>query len=222
MMVAEGRSERSGEYSWSRSGRGWDVDLERGGARRRRAECDDEEIGRTAAAAAAGEENFVVLWLLSLLTLLLLIFLPAATGMAVVVGDGTEWWWLLWFSMREGLWVRSCCFILSFRVKALLQVGQWIFFSPVCFFPCRAACPEVVKVSRHAYRVACGQGYFFFGGFGPVGVFVAVVGDETEGCGEATLAMAAATAEDGDDESGRVVGGEESDARTATSAAELV
>lgn len=50
-------------------------------------------------------------------------------------------------SMREGLWVRSCCFMLSLRVKALLQVGQWMFFSPVCFLPCRAAWPEVVKVS---------------------------------------------------------------------------
>ena len=45
------------------------------------------------------------------------------------------------------LCVRSCCFMLSLRVKALLQVGHWMFFSPVCFLPWRAACPEVVNVS---------------------------------------------------------------------------
>lgn len=67
-------------------------------------------------------------------------------------------------SNREGLWVRSCCFMLSLRVKALLQVGQWMFFSPVCFLPCRAAWPEVVNVSWHAYRAACGHGYFFLTG----------------------------------------------------------
>ncbi len=50
-------------------------------------------------------------------------------------------------SIREDLCVRSCCFMLSFRVKALLHVGQWMFFSPVCFFPWRAAWPEVVNVS---------------------------------------------------------------------------
>lgn len=58
---------------------------------------------------------------------------------AGVAGEG--------FSAREVLCVRSCCFILSLRVKALLQVGQWMFFSPVCFLPWRAAWPEVVKVS---------------------------------------------------------------------------
>ena len=57
-------------------------------------------------------------------------------------------------SKRLFLWVRSCCFILSFRVKALLQVGQWIFFSPVCFLPWRAACPEVVNVSLQENRAA--------------------------------------------------------------------
>lgn len=31
--------------------------------------------------------------------------------------------------------VRMCCFMLSFRVNALLQMGQWTLFSPVCFFP---------------------------------------------------------------------------------------
>lgn len=58
------------------------------------------------------------------------------------------------FSIREGLCVRSCCFMLSLRVNALLQVGQWMFFSPVCFLPWRAAWPDVVKVSRHAYLAA--------------------------------------------------------------------
>lgn len=60
---------------------------------------------------------------------------------AGVVGGG--------FSMRavEDLCVRSCCFMLSLRVKALWQVGQCMFFSPVCFLPWRAAWPEVVKVS---------------------------------------------------------------------------
>ena len=48
-----------------------------------------------------------------------------------------------------GLCVRSCCFMLSLRVKALLHVGHRIFFSPVCFFPCRAAWPEVVNLSGH-------------------------------------------------------------------------
>lgn len=61
------------------------------------------------------------------------------------------------------LWVRSCCFMLSLRVKALLQVGQTTDFSPVCFLPWRAAWPEVVKVSEQLKRVACGQGNFFFG-----------------------------------------------------------
>ena len=65
------------------------------------------------------------------------------------------------FSMREVLCVRSCCFMLSLRVKALLHVGQWMFFSPVCFLPWRAAWPEVVKVSVQEKRAACGQGYFF-------------------------------------------------------------
>jgi len=48
----------------------------------------------------------------------------------------------------DPLCVRSCCFILSFLVNALLQIGQWTPFSPVCFLPCRAACPEVVKVAE--------------------------------------------------------------------------
>lgn len=82
-------------------------------------------------------------------------------------------------STREGLWVRSCCFMLSLRVKALLQVGQWMFFSPVCFLPCRAACPEVVKVSWHAYRTACGHGYFFL--MGLMAESVGVVTAEVEG-----------------------------------------
>lgn len=37
-----------------------------------------------------------------------------------------------------------------------------MFFSPVCFFPWRAAWPEVVKVSVQEKRTACGHGYFFF------------------------------------------------------------
>ena len=45
------------------------------------------------------------------------------------------------------LCVRSCCFMLSFLVNAFLQVGHRMFFSPVCFFPCLAACPDVVNVS---------------------------------------------------------------------------
>lgn len=82
-------------------------------------------------------------------------------------------------SSREGLWVRSCCFMLSLRVKALLQVGQWMFFSPVCFLPCRAAWPDVVKVSWHAYRTACGHGYFFL--MGLAAESVGVVTAEVEG-----------------------------------------
>lgn len=35
----------------------------------------------------------------------------------------------------DSLWVRSCCFMLSFLVNALLQTGQWTPFSPVCFLP---------------------------------------------------------------------------------------
>lgn len=61
------------------------------------------------------------------------------------------------------LCVRSCCFMLSLRVKVLPHVGQATFFSPVCFLPCRAACPEVVKVSLHPNDLACGHGYFFLG-----------------------------------------------------------
>ena len=53
--------------------------------------------------------------------------------------------------------------MLSFRVNAFPHVGQLTFFSPVCFFPWRAAWPEVVKVSMHLYSLACGQGYFFLG-----------------------------------------------------------
>jgi hypothetical protein len=52
--------------------------------------------------------------------------------------------------------------MLSFRVKALLQTGQWTLFSPVCFFPWRAAWPDVVKVAVHACDTAYGQGYLFF------------------------------------------------------------
>jgi hypothetical protein len=44
-------------------------------------------------------------------------------------------------------WVRICCFMLSLRVKALLQIGQCTLFSPVCFLPWRAAWPEVVNVA---------------------------------------------------------------------------
>src|SRR5436190_10442454 len=62
----------------------------------------------------------------------------------------------------EARWVRRCCFMLSFRVKALLQTGQWALFSPVCFFPWRAAWPEVVKVAGQACEAAYGQGYLFF------------------------------------------------------------
>lgn len=78
----------------------------------------------------------------------------------MVVGDDEEVV-AVTASIREGLWVRSCCFMLSLRVKALLQVGQRMFFSPVCFLPWRAAWPDVVKVSWHPYRTACGHGYFF-------------------------------------------------------------
>ena len=52
------------------------------------------------------------------------------------------------------LCVRSCCFMLSFLVKAFLHVGQRMFFSPVCFFPCRAAWPDVVNVSVQLWRTA--------------------------------------------------------------------
>ena len=66
-----------------------------------------------------------------------------------------------------------------------------MFFSPVCFLPCRAAWPEVVKVSAQRTRVACGHGYFFLqifvglelggGGGGAVvdGLLVAGVGAGT-------------------------------------------
>ena len=37
--------------------------------------------------------------------------------------------------LPAALWVRSCCFMLSLRVNALWQVGQVMFFSPVCFLP---------------------------------------------------------------------------------------
>jgi len=66
----------------------------------------------------------------------------------------------------EPLCVRSCCFMLSFRVKALLQMGQWTPFSPVCFLPCRAAWPEVVNVATQLWEAAYGQGYLFFFGVG--------------------------------------------------------
>ena len=47
-----------------------------------------------------------------------------------------------------------------------MHVGHRMFFSPVCFFPCRAAWPDVVKVSVQLWRTAWGQGYFFLvGGF---------------------------------------------------------
>lgn len=52
--------------------------------------------------------------------------------------------------------------MLSFRVNALLQIGQWTLFSPVCFFPCRAACPDVVNVAEQLWLAAYGQGYLFF------------------------------------------------------------
>jgi hypothetical protein len=52
--------------------------------------------------------------------------------------------------------------MLSFRVKALLQIGQCTLFSPVCFFPWRAAWPEVVNVAEQLWLVANGQGYLFF------------------------------------------------------------
>lgn len=101
-----------------------------------------------------------------------------------VVGDGALLLLIGGFSMREGLCVRSCCFMLSLRVNALLQVGQWMFFSPVCFLPWRAAWPDVVNVSLHAYLTAWGQGYFFFGGLLPVGVFALVaaveMGEDTD------------------------------------------
>src|ERR1700712_1444903 len=51
--------------------------------------------------------------------------------------------------------------MLSLRVKALLHSGQRASFRPVCFFACRAACPEVVKKSWHWYCLANGHGYWF-------------------------------------------------------------
>ena len=65
--------------------------------------------------------------------------------------------------------------MLSFLVKALLQVGQWMFFSPVCFLPWRAAWPDVVNVSLHEYRAAWGQGYFFLTPFAVAEVGVVAV-----------------------------------------------
>ena len=59
-------------------------------------------------------------------------------------------------------WVRMCCFILSFRVNALLHIGHCTLFSPVCFLPCRAACPDVVNVAVHLCDRANGHGYLFF------------------------------------------------------------
>lgn len=51
--------------------------------------------------------------------------------------------------------------MLSFLVNALLQIGQCTLFSPVCFLPCRAACPEVVNVEEQLWLTAYGQGYLF-------------------------------------------------------------
>ena len=52
--------------------------------------------------------------------------------------------------------------MLSLRVNALSQIGQCTLFSPVCFLPCRAACPEVVNVAVQPWLAAKGQGYLFF------------------------------------------------------------
>ena len=49
-------------------------------------------------------------------------------------------------------------------MNAFLHVGHRMFFSPVCFFPCRAACPDVVNVSVQLWRKAWGHGYFFLAG----------------------------------------------------------
>ena len=70
------------------------------------------------------------------------------------------------------LCVRSCCFMLSFRVKALLHVGQRMFFSPVCFLRGRAAGAEGVMGAGPEKRAAWGHGYFFFA----PGVLVAEAG----------------------------------------------
>lgn len=95
----------------------------------------------------------------------------------------------------EPLCVRSCCFMLSFLVNALLQIGQCTPFSPVCFLPCRAAWPEVVKVAEQLCEVAYGQGYLFFlpvepfdafwgdGLVDAVGVEVEVAADCNDGAG---------------------------------------
>lgn len=94
----------------------------------------------------------------------------AAVGFGAEGSEGE-----VWGSDLEFLCVRSCCFMLSFRVKALLQVGQWMFFSPVCFLPWRAAWPEVVNVSVQEYRAAWGQGYFFLTPFAVAEVGVVAV-----------------------------------------------
>lgn len=47
--------------------------------------------------------------------------------------------------LRPFWWVRRCCSMLSFRVKALLHSGQKASFLPVCFLAWRAAWPDVVK-----------------------------------------------------------------------------
>ena len=72
--------------------------------------------------------------------------LPGGEAELVLPGAGVEVVGLAVTTVLP-LCVRSCCFMLSLRVKALWQVGQWTFFSPVCFLPCRAAWPEVVNVS---------------------------------------------------------------------------
>lgn len=134
---------------------------------------DDEVVAPTtpAAAAAAADADDGAVAVTAAATVVAVVAAAAATTAAAAEADVA--------SNREGLWVRSCCFMLSLRVKALLQVGQWMFFSPVCFLPCRAAWPDVVKVSWHAYRTACGHGYFFLTGL--TAESVGVVTAEVEG-----------------------------------------
>ena len=46
--------------------------------------------------------------------------------------------------------VLRCCFMLSLRANGLRQRGHDTFFSPVCRFAWREACPDVVNISRQS------------------------------------------------------------------------
>lgn len=57
----------------------------------------------------------------------------------------------------------------------MLQIGQITLFSPVCFLPWRAACPDVVNVAPQPCDAPYGHGYLFFLAGLPDGAVVVVV-----------------------------------------------